>query len=73
VITDINHIAVVVEDLVRALQVYEQTLGLPVTKIKELPEQQVRVAFLPVGQCQIELLEPTDESSGVARFLASRG
>jgi len=72
-ITDIGHIAVVVEDLERALSVYEEALGLPLSHIQELPEQGVKAAFLPIGQCQIELLEPTDDTSGVARFLAARG
>jgi len=72
-ITDIGHIAIVVEDLERALRVYEEALGLPLSEVQELPEQRVKAAFLPVGQSQIELLEPTDETSGVARFLAARG
>ena len=72
-ITDIEHIAVIVEDLDRALGVYEEALGLPVSKVQELPEQRVKAAFLPLGNSQIELIEPTDDTSGVARFLASRG
>jgi methylmalonyl-CoA/ethylmalonyl-CoA epimerase len=72
-ITDLGHIAVVVEDLERALHVFEEVLGLPVAKVQELPEQRAKAAFLSLGQSQIELLEPTDDSSGVARFLASRG
>jgi methylmalonyl-CoA/ethylmalonyl-CoA epimerase len=73
VIKDIGHIAVVVEDLDRALSVYQEALGLPLSEVRELPEQRVKAAFLPLGQGQIELIEPTDDTSGVARFLSSRG
>ena len=38
-----------------------------------IPSDRVNIAFLPVGQVKLELVEPTDESTGVARFLASRG
>ncbi len=69
----VHHVAVVVRDLDQALGFYRDTLGLPVELILPVPTDQVRIGFLPVGESRIELVEPTDDSSGVARFLASRG
>lgn len=69
----INHIAIVLPDLEEGAAFWVDALGIPVRAVKEVPEQQVRVAFLPVGESKIELLEPTDDASGVARYLARRG
>jgi methylmalonyl-CoA/ethylmalonyl-CoA epimerase len=69
----IHHVAVVVRDLDAALGFYRDTLGLPVELILPVPDDRVRIGFLPVGESKIELVEPTDDTSGVARFLASRG
>lgn len=69
----IHHVAVVVRDLDAALGFYRDTLGLPVELILSVPSDRVRIGFLPVGESKIELVEPTDETTGVARFLASRG
>jgi methylmalonyl-CoA/ethylmalonyl-CoA epimerase len=50
-----------------------EALGLPLYKTEAVPEQRVNVAFLPVGESNIELLQPTDAESGVARYLEKRG
>ena len=72
-IKKIDHIAIVVYNIEEALQFYEGDLGLELTEVKEAPEQAVRIAFLPVGESQIELVEPLSTDSGVARFLEKRG
>jgi len=72
-IKKINHIGIVVHSIEEALQVYEGALGIELTDIEKVPEQAVRVAFLPVGESEIELLEPLTANSGVARFLEKRG
>ena len=80
-IKKIDHIAIVVHNIEEALQVYEGALGLELAEVKEAPEQAVRIAFLPVGESEIELVEPLtadtstklSTSSGVARFLEKRG
>ncbi len=72
-ITKINHIAVVVPELDESMRFWIEALGLNLKKIEDVPDQQVRVGFLPVGDSNIELLEPTDHSSGVARYLEKRG
>jgi len=72
-ITGIDHIAVVVQDLDEALGVFRDALGLELCETQTIAGQDVKIAILPVGQSQIELLEPIGEDSGVAKFLASRG
>jgi methylmalonyl-CoA epimerase len=69
----VDHIGIVVRDIAAALQVYQEALGLPLQEMQDLPDQQVRVAFLPVGESNLELVQPTSGDSGVARYLANRG
>src|SRR5918998_6113605 len=69
----VHHVAVVVADLDAALGFYRDTLGLPVELVLPIEGDGVTIAFLPVGESKVELVQPTDESTGVARFLASRG
>jgi methylmalonyl-CoA epimerase len=69
----IHHVAIVVRDLDEALVFYRDTLGLEVTERGEVPEEGVEIAFLPTSEGEIELLQPLDEESGVARFLEKRG
>jgi len=72
-IKKIDHIAIVVENLDRALGVYRDALGMTVTGVREMPEQDVKMAFLPTGDSEIELLEPLSAESGIGRYLAKRG
>jgi len=69
----IHHVAVVVGALDDALPFYRDLLGLELETILDIPTDQVRIAFLGVGESKVELVEPTDDTTGVARFLASRG
>jgi methylmalonyl-CoA/ethylmalonyl-CoA epimerase len=69
----INHIAIVVQDIDRALQVYRDVIGLTLEHVSEEPHEAVRVAFLPTSTGEIELIQPTTSDSGVAKFLAKRG
>ena len=69
----IAHIGIVVKSIQEALPAYTEGLGLHLERIEELPAQRVRVAFLPVENGELELLEPLDDTSGVAKFLSSRG
>ncbi len=72
-IKKINHIAIVVPDLNESMRFWVDALGLELDHIENVPEQSVDAAFLPVGESKIELLRPTDDESGVARYLAKRG
>jgi methylmalonyl-CoA epimerase len=68
----INHLGIAVVDLDRASRVYE-ALGLSVQQVVEVPEQNVRVAFIPIGDTMIELVQPTSSASTVATYLEKRG
>ncbi len=72
-IKKIDHIAIVVENLDRALAVYRDALGMTVSDVREMPEQDVKMAFLPSGDSEIELLEPLSTGSGIGKYLAKRG
>lgn len=69
----IHHVAMVVQSIEASLALYRDLLGMPVEAIMEIPSDRVRIAFLGVGESKVELVEPTDDSTGVARFLASKG
>lgn len=69
----IHHIGIVVEKLQAAYEFYRDTLGLPVIREAEVPDQGVRAALLAAGENEVELLEPVTAGTGVARFLARRG
>jgi methylmalonyl-CoA/ethylmalonyl-CoA epimerase len=69
----IDHIAIVVEDIEATLGFWRDALGLDLAQIEDLPEQKSEVAFLPVGETEVELVRPTTGDSGVAKYLAKRG
>lgn len=72
----IDHVAIVVRSIDQALAFYRDVLGLQPSAIKMLPGEGVRIAFLPAGGpggSEIELVEPTDPTTGVAQFLEKRG
>jgi methylmalonyl-CoA/ethylmalonyl-CoA epimerase len=70
-IKKIDHLGIAVKDLAKAVQAYE-ALGFTVEARHDVPTERVRTAFLPVGESHLELLEPTDPSSVIARFLEKR-
>ena len=69
----IDHIAIVVEDIAAALGFWQDALGLTVEKVEDEPAEKTTVAFLPLGESQIELVAPQTDDSGTARYLAKRG
>ncbi len=69
----IHHVAVVVADIDAALGFWRDRLGLELETVMPIPSDRVSIAFLDVGESKIELVQPTDDTTGVARFLASRG
>lgn len=69
----LHHVAVVVPSLAEALPFYADVLGMRAGRAHEIPDQAVRAVFVESGGTRLELLEPLDASSGVARFLAARG
>jgi methylmalonyl-CoA epimerase len=72
----IDHIAIIVRNIEQALHFYRDTLGIAPSEIKEVPTEQVRIAFLPMGGpggSEIELIEPTTADSSLMKFLEKRG
>jgi methylmalonyl-CoA epimerase len=72
----IDHVAIIVRNIEQALAFYRDTLGIMPSEIKEVPTEQVRIAFLPMGGpggSEIELIEPTTPDSSLTRFLEKRG
>ena len=72
-ITKINHVAIVVPDVDGALNFWRDGLGLELHHVEDVPSQKSQVAFIPVGDSEVELVRPTTDDSGVAKFLADRG
>ncbi len=69
----VHHIAVVVADMEPALRFWRDALGLSLETVRPIPSDRVDIAFLPAGDVKIELVRPTDDSTGVARYLTSKG
>jgi methylmalonyl-CoA/ethylmalonyl-CoA epimerase len=72
-IIKIDHVAVAVEDIEAALSFWRDALGIDLDHIEEVPAQKARVAFLPVGESEVELVQPTSPDTGAAKFLAEHG
>ena len=69
----VHHVGVAVPSIDDAMHFYGDKLGLAVDETLELPDRQLRVAFVKTDNMLIELLEPTDPDTPVARFLERRG
>lgn len=69
----LDHVAIAVKDLEKAISHYRDALGLELAEIEEVPEQQVRTAIFGHGMGRVELICPTSADTGVARFLEKRG
>ncbi len=69
----IDHIGVAVKDLAAATKFYTDALGLESEGTEEVEEQKVRVAFLPCGDAEVELLESTSPDGPIARYIDKNG
>ena len=72
----IDHVAIIVRNIDQALAFYRDILGILPGEIRDVPTEQVRIAFLPLGGpggSEIELIEPTVPDSSLAKFLEKRG
>lgn len=72
-ITALNHVAVVVEDMEKSLLFWRDALGIELHELRDVPAEQSQVAFLPVAGAEVELVMPTTNDSGIAKYLAKRG
>ena len=69
----IDHIAILVDDLEQPLSFWREALGLELSHMTDVPAEMAQIAFLPVGDSEVELVRPTTSDSGLARFLEKRG
>ncbi|QZY54713.1 methylmalonyl-CoA epimerase [Crassaminicella profunda] len=69
----VDHIGVAVKNLEESLKFYQEILGLDLQGTEVVEEQKVKVAFLPVGESEIELLESTDADGPIAKFIEKKG
>jgi methylmalonyl-CoA/ethylmalonyl-CoA epimerase len=69
----INHVAVVVDDLDKSLLFWREALGIEMHELRDVPVEQSKVAFLPLAGSEVELVMPTTQDSGLAKYLAKRG
>jgi methylmalonyl-CoA/ethylmalonyl-CoA epimerase len=72
-ITKINHVAIAVQDPETSLNFWRDGLGLKLDHVEDVPSQKSTVFFLPVGESEVELVKPTADDTGVAKFLAEKG
>lgn len=69
----IDHIAILVSDMEATLKFWQEALGLQVAGLLDVPAEQAQIAFMPTGDSEIELVKPTTDDSGLARYMEKRG
>lgn len=69
----INHVAILVEDMDTSLEFWHAILGIEPSQVTDNPSEAARIAFLPLGESEIELVQPTTTDSGLSRYLEKRG
>jgi methylmalonyl-CoA epimerase len=72
-IDKIHHIAIAVKDIETSAAFYRDRLGLTLRDIQNLSDEGVKIAFIPVGETMIELVEPTSPDHSVSKFIQTRG
>ena len=72
-IKKVNHVAVVVDDMEKALSFWRDALGIELHELRDVPVEKSQVAFLPLAGSEVELVMPTSDDSGIAKYLAKRG
>ncbi len=69
----IDHIAILADEMDKSLDFWSQALGMEVSQLQDIPSEAAQIAFLPTGGCEIELVRPTTDDSGLAKYLEKRG
>ena len=72
-ITRVDHVGIAVKNLDEMVKFYTETLGLKANGNETVEEQKVTVAFMPVGDSELELLESTTDDGPIARFIEKNG
>ena len=69
----VDHIGIAVSNLDEAIKLYTEVMGLELHGTEVVEEQKVKVAFLPVGDTEVELLESTSPDGPIAKFIEAKG
>ena len=69
----IDHVAILVDDLEKTLAFWRDGLGMELAHVEDVPAEKSMIAFLPIGDSEVELVKPTTDDSGLARYLEKRG
>lgn len=72
-IKKVEHIGIAVESIEKAIHVFRDLLGIPLKKIYDSEAIKTKIAFFPLGETTIELIEPLDPASPAAKFIQKRG
>ena len=72
-IRHIDHIGIAVNSIEQAGKFYTDILGLKIVDIENVADQKVNVAFIPITDSEVELLESTDPDGPIAKFIKARG
>ena len=72
-IKQISHVAVVVDNMEKALAFWRDALGIELHELRHVPAEKSQVSFLPLPGSEVELVMPTTDDSGIAKYLAKRG
>jgi methylmalonyl-CoA/ethylmalonyl-CoA epimerase len=72
-IKKVDHVSIAVNNLEEGLKTFENLLGIKPSHTEEVPDQGIKAAMIMVGDVEIELIEPTNPESGVAKFLEKKG
>lgn len=72
-VNKVDHIGIAVKNIEESLKFYEGVLGLKSAGFEVVEEQKVKVAFLPTGDSEVELLEATQDDSAIAKFIEKNG
>lgn len=70
----LNHVGIVAEDMEQAVKFWRDAMGLPVKSQERNDEEEVEIVFLQAGnEGAVELISPTTEDSGIAKYMAKKG
>ena len=69
----LHHVCIAVKDIADTVKFYQDTFGLGHINIVEVPDQKVKAALVKVGGTELEFIQPTDPTTGVAQFIEKRG
>ena len=72
-VTHIDHIGIAVKSIEQAAKFYADILGLEIEDIENVADQKVNVAFIPVADSEVELLESAEPDGPVAKYIDSYG